>query len=142
MSKTAEPVWERNFNEPTWCSECDRMVEWVEEKTQQCKQCWNKVTSHIPTSFLNQSDEGIRTVVGCSCGWMPNQASKTGTARGNAFKRHAASYGVTYQFIDDVVGAGIGKGTTHNQWLNLNGWNCDPYADSHSTDCICSEVTA
>jgi hypothetical protein len=87
-------------------------------------------TAHAPVSHLNPSTEvGIKTIVGCSCGWMPKAASMTATGLTSAHRAHRRSLKLARaDYAATTIGAGYrAAGMTHEQW-RASGAVGDPYA--------------
>ena len=85
---------------------------------------------HTATSVLNHTGKGIRTIVGCSCGWMPTKAANKMGTMYSAYQRHAQSHGVDASGTCPttvIIGPGYAAaGMTQPQWRSVAD-RCDPY---------------
>lgn len=98
-----------------------------------------------PVSYLNRQVEGIRTTIGCTCGWMPAKAPKSGSTMFNAFKKHAKTvHDIDFIVCIDIIGEGPAKGMTFDEWYAIAP-ECDAYGERPcGKNCNCStyKVTA
>jgi hypothetical protein len=84
---------------------------------------------HAPLSVLNRTGQGIRTIVTCSCGWQPEQASEGMSAMDDAHEAHRRSLRLPpADYSLTVFGEGPWAGLTWDQWYSQHGGrDIDPY---------------
>jgi hypothetical protein len=84
---------------------------------------------HAPLSVLNRTGRGIRTMVVCSCEWMPAKAPERGSTMHVAYMAHRRAMGLPRAGrIDPVFGEGPWMGLTWDQWYEAHGGEgVDPY---------------
>lgn len=94
-----------------------------------------------PVSYLNRRPEGIRTLNGCTCGWVPIKAPTSGSTMYNAFKKHAkTAHAIDFIICDAIYGEGPAKGKTFDEWYAIAP-DCDPYGEEKCKDnCACSTI--
>lgn len=84
---------------------------------------------HLPVSFLNPTrGRGIATMIGCSCGWKPKQASSRGSTRCNGHMAHRRTKGLPRleDYSGTVYGPGYpAAGLTDAEWHAMS--DADPY---------------
>lgn len=84
--------------------------------------------THRATSFLNHG-AGIRTYLGCSCGWKPKSMPQAGSTMHRAYLGHLRTLGLPRpEFITDVYGEGPAKGYTFDEWYAMRP-DCDPFGE-------------
>jgi len=83
---------------------------------------------HAPLSVLNRTGRGIRTMIVCSCEWMPAKGPVGASTRNNAHMAHRRSKGLgrADYFAGVVFGEGPGMGLTWDEW-NADNADLDPY---------------
>lgn len=84
---------------------------------------------HAPLSVRNRSGSGIRTMIICSCDWVPTKAPDRGSTRSNAHKVHRRKHGLPPADYNKVVfGEGPWMGLTWDEWsAQHGGQDIDPY---------------
>jgi hypothetical protein len=84
---------------------------------------------HAPLSVLNRTGQGIRTMIVCSCEWMPAKASERGSTRRHAHTAHRRSKGLPpADYAAEVFGEGPWMGLTWDEWYaGHGGSDVDPY---------------
>jgi hypothetical protein len=89
-------------------------------------------SDHAPLSVLNRSTVGIRTMVVCSCEWMPDKPPQRGSTRSNAHMAHRRMLGLPRaDYAATVFGEGPFMGLTWDQWHAEHGvGGTDPYTGS------------
>jgi hypothetical protein len=87
---------------------------------------------HAPLSVLNRTGRGIRTMIVCSCGWMPAKAPVSATVRNNAHMAHRRNVRMPRaDYANTVFGEGPFMGLTWDEWYAANGSDgTDPYTGS------------
>ena len=89
---------------------------------------------HAPLSVLNRSGEGIRTMIVCSCEWMPAKPPVSASTRCNAHMAHRRSKGIPRaDYSATVFGVGPWMGLTWDEWYAAHGAEgVDPYTGERS----------
>jgi hypothetical protein len=87
---------------------------------------------HAPVSVLNRSGRGIRTVVTCSCKWVPaaaDIADAGGSTMNDAHAAHRHAQGLPpADYTGTVFGEGPWAGWTWDDWYAVyGGRGLDPY---------------
>jgi hypothetical protein len=84
---------------------------------------------HAPVSVLNRTGAGIRTVVHCSCGWVPRTAPDRGSTMNTKHARHRRTLGLDRaDYAATVMGEGPWQGMTWDAWYAKHGGQgTDPY---------------
>jgi hypothetical protein len=84
---------------------------------------------HAPLSVLNRTGQGIRTMVVCSCEWMPAKAPHRGSTRNSAHMAHRRKVGrPRADYSATVFGEGPWMGLTWDEWHDAHGGqDVDPY---------------
>ena len=85
--------------------------------------------AHAPLDVINPHRDGIRTMIICSCEWMPAKPPMAASVRANAHMAHRrklglprANYGAT------VFGEGPWMGLTWDEWYDAHGGkDIDPF---------------
>ena len=87
---------------------------------------------HAPLSVLNHAGLGIRTMVVCSCEWMPAKPPERGSTMNNAHMAHRRKAGMPRaDYSATVFGEGPWMGLTWDEWYAQHGTkNVDPYTGS------------
>ena len=85
--------------------------------------------SHAPLSVLNRHGAGIRTMIICSCEWMPAKPPERGSTMNNAHMAHRRKHGLPRaDYSATVFGEGPWMGLTWDEWHEQHGAeNRDPY---------------
>ena len=85
--------------------------------------------AHAPLSVLNRTGHGIRTMVVCSCEWMPAKGPERGSTKNNAHMAHRRKTGLPRaSYPATVLGEGPWMGLTWDDWYAENGGDgMDPY---------------
>jgi len=88
-----------------------------------------QAAAHAPLSILNRTGLGIRTMIVCSCEWMPARASERGSTRVNAHMAHRRKLGLPrWDYSREVFGEGPWMGLTWDEWYAKHGGqSIDPY---------------
>lgn len=89
-----------------------------------------KAGDHAPLSVLNRTGSGVRTMVVCSCEWMPANAAERGSTRCNAHAAHRRKLGLPRaDYSAEVFGEGPWMGLTWDEWHGSadGGSGVDPY---------------
>lgn len=84
---------------------------------------------HAPMSVLNLTGRGIRTMVTCSCGWVPRSAPGAASTMSNAHAAHRRAKGLPRaNYAATVFGEGPWAGLTWDAWYAQHGGkDLDPY---------------
>jgi hypothetical protein len=88
-----------------------------------------QASDHAPLSVLNRTGAGIRTMIVCSCEWMPRKASERGSTMHVAHAAHRRSKGMPpADYAAVIFGEGPWKGLTWDEWYARHGSeNVDSY---------------
>ena len=89
---------------------------------------------HAPLSVLNRTGHGIRTMVVCSCEWMPAKGPERGSTRNNAHMAHRRKHGMPRaDYSATMLGEGPWMGLTWDEWYaEKGGTGIDPYTGKAS----------
>jgi hypothetical protein len=84
---------------------------------------------HAPLSVLNLTGRGIRTMVTCSCGWVPRKAPNAASTMTNSHAAHRRAEGLPRaNYAATVFGEGPWAGLTWDEWYAQHGGrDIDPY---------------
>jgi len=84
---------------------------------------------HAPLSVLNRTGQGIRTMIVCSCEWMPAKAPAAASTMSNAHMAHRRKQGMPRaDYAAVVFGEGPWMGLTWDEWYAEHGdEGTDPY---------------
>lgn len=87
---------------------------------------------HAPLSVLNRTGQGIRTMIVCSCEWMPAKAPERASTRNSAHMAHRRKMGLPRSdYSTTVFGEGPWMGLTWDEWYEQHGGpDIDPYTGS------------
>ena len=88
-----------------------------------------QASDHAPLSVLNRTGQGIRTMIVCSCEWMPAKAPVASSTMNNSHMAHRRKHGMPRaDYSATVFGEGPWMGLTWDEWYGQHGGqDIDPY---------------